>query len=509
MQEAIITERNHHLVVPLAEAAGAPATDMRSTDTTGQLDLFGQVAGNDAARSGAVSPLIAAEHELRQGDVNSTNDRRTRPTTPMPGFRASTGATRTTITSRTRTGFAWSADDGTETGGASSSRRLGTSARQDFSRAVVSARYPHADFSFQDLVQAYLDCRRAKRNTAGALGFEQNQERELAALDDALRTGTYTPGRSTSFVITHPKPREVWAAPFADRVVHHLLYNKIAPRFHRAFIADSCACIPGRGTLYAARRLQDKVRSITQNGQRRAWYLKLDLANFFVSIDKNILHGELARRIPEPWWLALTEQILFHDPRENVDLRTPPRLAHAVPVYKRLANQPAHKGLPIGNLSSQFFANVYLDVLDQYVKHTLGVRHYIRYVDDFILLDESPARLNAHLQAITAFLPERLAVQLNPSKTILQPTRRGIDFVGQLITPWHRLPRRRTVHAMLARLASTPAEELSPRINSAFGTLRQATHSHHDRIALARLALRRGFSVDMKLTKTYPRSTRP
>ena len=474
-----MTERNHHLVVPLALAAKAEVTDMRITDTAGQLDLFGQV---EQPRSGAVSPLIGAESGLRQSDVTSTNDRRTRPTTPMPGFRASTGATRTTITSRTSTESVSSADE---------------------------AAAHHADFSFDDLVRAYLECRRAKRNTAGALAFEVDQERNLYAINDALREGTYTPGRSTCFVITRPKPREVWAAPFADRVVHHLLYNKIAPRFHRAFIADSCACIPGRGTLYAATRLEAKVRSITQNWQHRAWYLKLDLANFFVSIDKRILREQLAAKIPEPWWMALTEQILMHDPREDVDLRTPRRMLGLVPPHKSLMNQPAHRGLPIGNLSSQFFANVYLDALDQYAKHTLRVRHYIRYVDDFILLDTSPARLNEHLKAINSFLPARLAVQINPSKTILQTVDRGIDFVGQLIKPWHRLARRRTAHDMLHRLAKTAPADLHPRINSAFGTLRQASHSHGDRIALARLALRKGLAVDMRLTKTYPLAQHP
>ncbi|HBO82067.1 MAG TPA: reverse transcriptase, partial [Cupriavidus sp.] len=136
------------------------------------------------------------------------------------------------------------------------------------------------------MVAAYFDCRRRKRNTHSALVFEQRLERNLRDLHDELMDGSYKPGRSICFVVTRPKPREVWAADFRDRVVHHLLYNQIAPRFHASFIADSCACIPGRGTLYAAERLEAKVRSITQNWVHPAWYLKCDLANFFVSIDK-------------------------------------------------------------------------------------------------------------------------------------------------------------------------------------------------------------------------------
>lgn len=117
-----------------------------------------------------------------------------------------------------------------------------------------------ADFSFTELVQAYFDCRTNKRASRTALEFEINLERNLAQLDRELRQGTYTPGPSICFVVTHPKPREVWAAQFRDRIVHHLLYNKIGPRFEARFIADSCACIKGRGTLYAAKRLDAKVQ---------------------------------------------------------------------------------------------------------------------------------------------------------------------------------------------------------------------------------------------------------
>src|SRR6185369_13768262 len=139
--------------------------------------------------------------------------------------------------------------------------------------------------------------RENKRNTYTALSFEQDLERNLYQLYGELASGTYRPGSSICFVVTRPKPREVWAANFRDRVVHHLLYNRIGPRFERSFIADSCACIPGRGTLYAARRLEAKVRSVTANWARPAWYLKCDVANFFVAIDKRILAEQLATRV--------------------------------------------------------------------------------------------------------------------------------------------------------------------------------------------------------------------
>lgn len=360
-----------------------------------------------------------------------------------------------------------------------------------------------AHLSFEKLVIAYFDCRRTKRTTRSALEFEENLERNLSALYDELIDGSYRPGRSICFVITRPKPREVWAADFRDRIVHHLLYNHIGPRFERAFIADSCACIKGRGTLYAAQRLEAKVRSVTQNWSRRAYYLKLDLANFFVSIDKRILHELLFAKIHEPFWQWLTDVVLMHDPRADFVYRGDLAMMDRVPPHKRLMAQPTHIGLPIGNLSSQFFANVLLDVLDQRAKHVLGARYYIRYVDDFLFLHESTDWLNAVLADVTAFLPARLGVQINPRKTILQSIDRGVDFVGQVIKPWRRETRKRTRNEALSRVVATPVADLMPVANSYFGLLRQSTASHHDRAMLANVVRSRGHAVDAAFTKTY------
>ena len=460
---AMMTVRNVDLVVPLANKA----TAMRTADTAG-------LVAQD--RSGAV-PMLT-DHYGRRGDVDSTIINSARPV--PPGIRISTMETRIGTTP--------------------------TTSAVPVPSAAHTVRH-HADFSFEDLVQAYLDCRRAKRNKPSSIAFELNLEANLCKLHDELTCGTYRTGRSICFVITRPKPREVWAADFRDRIVHHLLYNRIAPRFYAGFIADSCACIPGRGTLYGAQRLEAKIRSITQNWSKPAHYLKLDLANFFVSIDKRIVRELLAKRVNEPWWMQLAEQILFHDPREYFELRSAPELIQRVPKHKRLANHPATHGLPIGNLSSQFFANVLLDSLDQHIKHDLHCKHYVRYVDDMVLLHESPQWLNAVKADIEAWLPEHLGLRLNPSKTILQPVERGVDFVGQVIKPWRRVTRRRTFNEALSRTGQMPVDELFETANSYFGLLRQATHSHHDRARLANVLRGRGNCINKEFTKTYRRTT--
>jgi RNA-directed DNA polymerase len=451
--KATMTERSFNLVVPLAHEAN----DMRTTDT----------AGSRRDRSGAVTLL-----STRQGDVESTID----PSPVGPGIRTSTTANRTTTTATTSSGLVPSADCNAP-----------------------------ADFTFQELVKAYFDCRRTKRNSTSALAFEECLEHNLRNLYDDLHAGSYTPGRSICFVITRPKAREVWAADFRDRIVHHLLHNRIAPRFYARFIADSCACIPGRGTLYAAERLEAKVRSITQNWSKPAYYLKLDLANFFVAIDKDILRDLIAARVTEPFWMNLAETILFHDPRLDFEYRGDVAKLDLVPPHKRLTNHPAHLGLPIGNLSSQFFANIYLDVLDQFVKHGLRCKHYIRYVDDFVLLHESAQWLNDALASINDLLPAKLHARLNPTKTILQPVDRGIDFVGQVIKPWHRTLRRRTFNEALQRVRTIDAGDLFETANSYYGLLRQATHSHHDRARLSNELRRRGHSIAGDITKTFRR----
>jgi hypothetical protein len=455
--KSLIPVRTLNLVAPLPHEG----TAMHATDT----------AAPAQARSGAVTPVIGSG--LRRGDVDSAKKRSTPRTTP--GISTSTTATRTTTTRATSAGAASSAESNSPT--------------------------------FDQLVQAYLDCRQHKRNSSSCQAFEAHLERNLCAIHDELTSGTYRPGRSICFVITRPKYREVWAAEFRDRIVHHLLYNHIAPRFIAGFVTGSSACIPGRGTLYAAQRLEHGIRSITQNWSRPAFYLKMDLANFFVAIEKNVLFAQLAAKVHEPFWLDLAGRILFHDPRENVEVRGSRELLARVPAHKSLFNAPADTGLPIGNLSSQFFANVHLNLLDQFCVHQLNGRHYVRYVDDFILLDTSAQRLNAAHDRIAEFLPARLGAHLNPKKTILQPVDRGVDFVGHVIKPWRRTTRRRTLNTAISRLHTMSPDDTFESGNSYLGLVRQASHSHREQAAVANVLRWRGHAVAGDLGKVFKRTS--
>ncbi len=213
--------------------------------------------------------------------------------------------------------------------------------------------------------------------------------------------------------------------------------------------------------------------------------------------------AQLAKHITDPWWLSLTRTILFHDPRADVEVRGRRELLATVPPHKSLFNAQADTGLPIGNLSSQFFANVHLDALDQFCKHRVRARWYGRYVDDFYLLHESRDWLSAAHDRIRDFLPASLGANLNPKKTILQPVDRGVDFVGQVIKPWSRTTRPRTMRTALHRLETMPAKDVYAAGNSYLGLTRQASASHKDQAKLARALLKRGHLVNGELTKIF------
>lgn len=340
-----------------------------------------------------------------------------------------------------------------------------------------------AHLTIDAVFDAYFDCRKTKRNSLSQLQFETDLESNLVGLYRDLQAGTYQIGQSIAFVVMHPKIREVWAADFRDRVVHHVIYNAIFDRFHRRFIRDSYACIPDRGTHDGLRRVSGFARSITCNWTRPAYFLRVDVANFFNSIDRNILIGLVERHVQEGWLLALIHQIALHDPRKNFLMRSPLAIFARVPRHKSLLHAPEGKGLPIGNLTSQFFANVYLNELDQYVKHYLKVRYYGRYVDDMVLFHEDPAILNSWYVQMDNFLKSNLSIHLHPNKKHLNCADTGIDFTGFIIKPGRTYLRQTSLSGCHQKIRVWEnkgslvdpeiLEELSQSINSYLGMLRQ------------------------------------
>jgi len=318
---------------------------------------------------------------------------------------------------------------------------------------------PEELYSFRALWRQYRACRRNKRNTRNQLAFEIDLEANLFRLQEELRAHTYRPGRSICFVTGGPKPREVFAADFRDRVVHHLLVAQQEPVFERHFIHDSFACRQGKGTLAGSDRLMTFLRQATANGRRPAWALRLDVASFFPSIDKATLYDLLVARVRDPEIGWLTRTVLFHDPTEDYAFRardrcTPPpgTPGYPIPARKSLFGKHNARGLPIGNLTSQFWANVYLNKLDQFVKRRLGVRWYVRYVDDLVLLAPSPEPLVGWREAIREELGVHLQLALRREGQEPFPVARGIEFVGWRTWWNHRVPRRRTLGNLTTRL---------------------------------------------------------
>lgn len=316
-------------------------------------------------------------------------------------------------------------------------------------------------YRFENLWRAYRECRRTKRGTMNALGFEVDAEANLFALQEELLRHTYRPGTSICFVSEGAKPREVFAADFRDRIVHHLLLGRTEQRFECGFIHDSYACRRGRGVLAASDRLTTFLRQATANEKRPAWALKLDVASFFPSIHKSTLYDILCRRVRDPELRWLTATILFHDPTQDFVFHGGPRFVpppgsrgYPVEARKSLFGRNGETGLPIGNLTSQFWANCYLDELDQFAKRTLGVRWYVRYVDDMVFLSHDANELLGWRSRVQQFAAERLRLTLRRDGDEPFSVGRGVDFVGWNTWASHRQPRGRTLHSLERRVGA-------------------------------------------------------
>lgn len=323
---------------------------------------------------------------------------------------------------------------------------------------------------FNDLCRAYAEARRHKRWTHSQLRFESHLECNLYRLSCELHGRTYRTSPSVCFINELPVKREVVAADFRDRVVHHLLCSWLFPIYERRFIQDCYSCRKGKGTLYGINRVRGFLRSASDDFRKDCWVLKLDVRGFFMSIYKDTLYGLVMKGVDDSGFLGvpdpelcefLVRAIVYADPVRDAVFRSPPSAWDGLPTDKSLMFSGEGRGLPIGNLTSQLFGNIYLNPLDQYVKRELGVRYYGRYVDDMVLVGNSREELAGKVEPIRSFLRDRLGLTLHPKKIMLQPASYGFPFLGVYIKPYHVLPTRRLRRNSLDALYGGKAESIA------------------------------------------------
>lgn len=276
---------------------------------------------------------------------------------------------------------------------------------------------------WENLVAAARKTRRGKRRCADCAGFELERERELLRLQDELRERTYRPGGYRTFYVREPKRRMISAASYRDRVVHHALVNVTGPLFERNFIGDSYANRVGKGTHRAVDRYQAFAG-------RFRYVLQCDIVKFFPSVDHEILKALLRSRVRDPDVLWLCDLIIDGSNAQEPSVQYFPGDDLFTPHARR-------RGLPIGNMTSQFWANVYLHGLDNFVKRGLGWRGYVRYVDDFLLLGNDKPALWTARAAIIGYL-ERLRLRIHEERAQVRPVERPTRFLGYRCWATHR-----------------------------------------------------------------------
>ncbi|MFA4889763.1 MAG: reverse transcriptase domain-containing protein [Candidatus Omnitrophota bacterium] len=314
---------------------------------------------------------------------------------------------------------------------------------------------------FANLLRAYKQASRCKRYRPYTLGFTYDLEANLLKLQHELLNQAYRHGSYHEFYVYDPKMRKISAAPFRDRVVHHAFCNVIEPIFDRIFIYDSYACRVGKGAHAVVDRLTEFLRERERERESNVggdfYAFKCDIRKYFASIDHKILLELIMHKIKGRETLWLINEILRSN---NTDC-----------------------GIPIGNLTSQLFANIYLNKLDHFVKEELRIRHYIRYVDDFVILEDSKKALHNIKKTIRDFLTDNLRLALHPKKQIIFPARLGIDFLGYRVWRTHRMLRKDSVRRMrrklrkFARLYSAGVINLSKIRQSLVSWLGHARHA--------------------------------
>jgi retron-type reverse transcriptase len=303
--------------------------------------------------------------------------------------------------------------------------------------------------SLDNLVLAWKKARKGKTRRDYVIGFEKNLDGNLLKLHKELKNQAYRPKPLQCFILHDPKTRKISKSDFRDRIVHHALCNIIESIFERTFIYDSCANRKGKGTLFAISRFDRFKRRVSRNGRVltngfndsnyvSGWCLKADIRHYFEEVDHKILMKIIGKRIKDEKVMWLIKQILENHP-----------------------DRTEGKGMPLGNLTSQFFANLYLNELDYFIKHGLKAKHYARYVDDFVILHNSRLQLKKWKEQINLFLKKELDLELHAEKSRIIPLSGGIDFVGFRNFYHFRLLRKRNIRKMKTKISLFNHGEMS------------------------------------------------
>lgn len=326
-----------------------------------------------------------------------------------------------------------------------------------------------------DLFTAYYCARKSKRNTKSQVRFERNLADNLIGLYHEIRERRYKVGRSMCFIINDPVKREVFAAAFRDRIVHHLLYNWLMPVFEPMFIYDSYSCRVGKGTLFGIERLEHHIRSCSKNYTESCYVLKMDIEGYFMNINHARLFDIIKRRLERSdlqkgaafdvhLALYLLELVIFADPVKGCCRKGKKEDWADLPESKSLFHSPRGCGLPIGNLTSQLFSNIYLSALDDYVKRILKCRHYGRYVDDFYIVGNRKEEMMPLVNDIRKYLSEELSLSLHPRKVCLYPVDKGVPYLGAIIKPYQRYVSSRTKNNSFRRMEDLWIHESNPYV---------------------------------------------
>ena len=284
--------------------------------------------------------------------------------------------------------------------------------------------------SLNNLFSAWREFKRNKSKRQDVRLFGFSLEDNLFALREELQNETYQPSKYTSFYIQDPKLRNIHKAIIKDRIVHQSIFRLIYYIFDRHFIFDSYSCRFNKGTHKGVDRLEKFIRQVGRNHTRTTYVLKCDVKKFFDSIDQKILFSLIKKEIKDERTLNLVKVIISSFSKEE------------------------GKGLPLGNVTSQLFANIYLNELDQFVKHRLKQKYYLRYCDDFVIVARQIEDLSKLIRPINEFLNNQLKLFLHPDKISISKVTQGIDFLGYVILPHYRVLRTKTKRRMLAKINS-------------------------------------------------------